>query len=101
MNTNKNTNECDQYGCYPGVMTQFTIDETERGCNDWQFSGQKSTICPCSCGGSCVFCVPISFVLDIAFIIPCGLGWGINKIVKEYKQTKPQKPKITIVIQPK
>ncbi len=98
MNTNNKSNDqCQQYGCYPFVMTKFAIDETERGCGDLQFSGQNSTLSPCGCGGCCVFCVPIAAILDIGFFIPCGLGWGVNKIKDKCKE---KKPKVTIVIQP-
>ncbi len=92
-NNNLNSNNNDQYtdyGCYPGVITKFAVDDTNRGCGDYQFSGQDSAISPC--GSCCIFCIPIAFVLDIAFVIPCSIGWGIKKC--QYKN----KPKVVIQI---
>ncbi len=86
----------DKYGCYPGVITQFAYDDTKRGCGEYQFSGQRFSITPC--GSCCIFCLPVTVILDIAFFIPCGLGWGANKLIKKCKKEKPQ---VTIQNQPK
>ena len=96
MNNNNSNDPCDVYGCYPGVLTKFAIDDTKRGCGDLQWSGQDSTLGPCG-SGCCIFCVPIAFFLDVVFFIPCGLGLGVNEIVKKCQN---KKPKVTIVIQP-
>ena len=87
--------QCDEYGCYPGVCTKFAIDDAKRGCGDLQFSGQDSSLS--GCGSCCVFCVPVAFVLDIAFFIPCGIVWGTKKGVNKCQNNK---PKVVIQIQP-
>ncbi len=92
---NNNNDQCDEYGCYPGVLTKFAVDDTKRGCGDYQFSGQDSAISPCG-SGCCIFCVPVAFVLDIAFFIPCSIGWGVNKCKNKCKI----KAKPVITIQP-
>ena len=55
---------------YPFNLTRFSIEEVKVGCQDSFMSGNHSGQC---LGDCCIWCIPVSIVIDLALCVPFGL----------------------------